>query len=63
MMHDEYKDAFLEIISRYNQVYKEDMSHKDLQNVEGFISTGLGFWKTGKRGREYYSLPCILEKV
>lgn len=62
-MHDEYKDAFLEIISRYNKVYKEDMSYKDLQSVEGLISTGLGFWETDENSEEYYSLPCILEKV
>ena len=59
MMHNEYKDAFLEIISRYNMVYKDTMNSEDVNNVERLISSGVGFWESEKKGKKYYLFPCL----
>lgn len=63
MIHNEYKRAFLEIISRYNLVYKDMMNAEDVSNVERLISSGVGFWESGKKGQKYYLFPCLSEAI
>jgi len=59
MMQNQYLDAFLEIISRYNRVYKEEMDVTDLNTVERLISSGMGFWESGEKNQKYYLFPCL----
>tara|TARA_R110000765_G_scaffold166784_1_gene271713 strand:+ start:632 stop:823 length:192 start_codon:yes stop_codon:yes gene_type:complete len=61
MMQNQYLDAFLEIINRYNMVYKEEMDVADLNTVERLVSSGMGFWESGKKDQEYYLFPCLAE--
>lgn len=63
MMHTEYKDAFLEIISRYNGVYKNGMNSTDMKNVERLILSGLGFWESDEKNEKYYLFPCLAETI
>ena len=58
MIHNAYKSAFLEIMRRYNMVYKDTMNAEDIYNVQRLISSGIGFWESGEKGRKYYLFPC-----
>ena len=58
-MYYEYKDAYLEIITRYDMVYKDTMDSTDIKSVESLISSGLGFWESDEQEQRYYLFPCL----
>jgi hypothetical protein len=39
-------------------VYKDTMNAEDIYNVKRLISSGIGFWESGEKGRKYYLFPC-----
>tara|TARA_R110000824_G_scaffold103417_8_gene245737 strand:- start:925 stop:1116 length:192 start_codon:yes stop_codon:yes gene_type:complete len=61
MMQNQYLDAFLEIITRYNRVYRKEMDVTDLNTVERLVSSGMGFWESGEKDQKYYLFPCPFE--
>jgi len=63
MMSTEYKDAFLEIITRYNMVYKDNMDFTDVKDVERLVSSGVGFWESDEKDEEYYIFPCLAQLI